>query len=171
MTNKLISLVIIIFFLSIGRSYSDGQFLFPKEKPSIFKKISKDPGNSFSTNLPQKKPVLKSNVPEKDVVKEKNELTEKKTTEKKAIIVDSSFVFPQRKPTTYKKVSKEARSSTILNSKDFAKAKETFKFIKARKWNSAIKSAEKVKDRDREYRALGYDMETTQLLGLQAYSY
>ena len=34
MTNKLISLVIIIFILSIGHSYSEEQFLFPKEKPS-----------------------------------------------------------------------------------------------------------------------------------------
>ena len=57
MTNKLISLVIITFFLSFGYSYSNEPFLFPKEKPSIFKKISKDPGNSFSTNLPQKKPL------------------------------------------------------------------------------------------------------------------
>ena len=38
MTNKLISLVIIIFILSTGHNYSDEQFLFPKEKPSIFKK-------------------------------------------------------------------------------------------------------------------------------------
>ena len=57
MTNKLISLVIIMLILSIGRSYSENQFLFPKEKPSIFKKINKDPGKSFSSNLPQKKPV------------------------------------------------------------------------------------------------------------------
>ena len=41
MTNKLISLAIITFFLSFGYSYSDEQFLFPKEKPSIFKKIKK----------------------------------------------------------------------------------------------------------------------------------
>ena len=41
MTNKLISLVIIMFILSIGRSYSDDQFIFPKEKPSIFKKVDK----------------------------------------------------------------------------------------------------------------------------------
>ena len=54
MTNKLISLVIITFILSIGHSYSDEQFLFPKEKPSIFKKIDKEPGKSFSSNLPQK---------------------------------------------------------------------------------------------------------------------
>ena len=33
MTNKLISLVVIIFILSVGRSYSEEQFLFPKEKP------------------------------------------------------------------------------------------------------------------------------------------
>ena len=148
MPYKLISLVFLLFFLFIIKANSENEFILPVKKPSIFKKIEKNITSKTTNNLPQKKPVLKSNVPEKDVVKEKNELTEKKTTEKKAIIVDSSFVFPQRKPTTYKKVSKEARSSTILNSKDFAKAKETFKFIKARKWNSAIKSAEKVKDRD-----------------------
>ena len=55
MTNKLISLVIITFILSIGYSYSDEQFLLPKEKPSIFKKINNDPGKNFSSNLPQKK--------------------------------------------------------------------------------------------------------------------
>ena len=38
MTNKLISLVIIA-ILSIGHAYSDEQFIFPKEKPSIFKKL------------------------------------------------------------------------------------------------------------------------------------
>ena len=54
MTNKLISLVIIIFILLIGHSYSDEQFLLPKEKPSIFKKIDKDPDKNFSSNLPQK---------------------------------------------------------------------------------------------------------------------
>ena len=57
MTNKLISLVVIIFILSVGRSYSEEQFLFPKEKPSIFKKIKKDEGQNFSNNLPQKKPL------------------------------------------------------------------------------------------------------------------
>ena len=55
MTNKLISLVIIMFILSIGRSYSDDQFIFPKEKPSIFKKVDKNSSSSPSVNLPQKK--------------------------------------------------------------------------------------------------------------------
>ena len=71
MTNKLISLVIIIFILSIGRSYSDEQFLLPKEKPSIFKKINKDPGKSFSSNLPQKKPLTSQREEEKKEVTQK----------------------------------------------------------------------------------------------------
>ena len=65
MTNKLISLVIITFFLSFGYSYSNEQFLFPKEKPSIFKKIEKDSGKSFSSNLPQKKPSICQNEDQK----------------------------------------------------------------------------------------------------------
>ena len=58
MTNKLISLVIITFILSTGHSYSDEGFLFPKEKPSIFKKIKKDSAESFPSSLPQKKPLI-----------------------------------------------------------------------------------------------------------------
>ena len=87
MTNKLISLVIITFILSIGRSYSDDQFLFPKEKPSIFKKINKDPEKSFSSNLPQKKPLTNQEKEQKKdaaqkqkvvVVDKKVDLNEKK---------------------------------------------------------------------------------------------
>ena len=91
MTNKLISLVIIIFILSIGHSYSEEEFLFPKEKPSIFKKINKDPGKSFSSNLPQKKPLTnqeeeqKKNVSQKQkvVVEDKKVELEKPKTSKK----------------------------------------------------------------------------------------
>ena len=57
-------------------------------------------------------------------------------------------MYPQKKPITYKIQSNEAKKSSILNQKDFEKAKETIKFIKSKKWNSAIKSASKVKDKD-----------------------
>ena len=50
MTNKLISLVIITFFLLIGHTYSGEQFLYPKEKPSIFKKLSKNQAAVFRIN-------------------------------------------------------------------------------------------------------------------------
>ncbi len=77
MTNKLISLVIITFFLSFGYSYSNEQFLYPKEKPSIFKKIDKDSGKSFSSNLPQKKPLIDQNEDKKKdpIVKEKKRIS------------------------------------------------------------------------------------------------
>ena len=162
MTNKLISLVIIIFFLSVGRSYSEEQFLFPKEKPSIFKKINKNPGKSFSSNLPQKKPITNQekeqkkdvNQKQKVVIEDKKvDLKEKKEVKKVEVIKKrSSFVLPQKKPSIYKSKIKTAEKSSILNQKDFERAKETIQFIKDKKWNSALKSSAKVKDR--EFRTL-----------------
>ena len=151
MTNKLISLVIIMFILSIGQSYSEDQFLFPKEKPSIFKKIDKNFTSTSSGNLPQKKPIINQQqeqtkkviVENKIEVKEKKEVKKVEPAQKKI-----SFVFPQRKPGIYKTTTKTAERSKILNQKDFEKAKETIQFIKDKKWNSALKSATRVKDRE-----------------------
>ena len=145
MTNKLISLVLIVFILSIGHSYSGEQFLFPKEKPSIFKKIKKDEGQNFSNNLPQKKPLPnQTNVPDVKVKKEIKDIKK----EVQAISKKDSFVFPEKKPSIYRSKTITAEKSTILNQKDFERAKETIQFIKDKKWNSALKSAAKVKDRE-----------------------
>ena len=67
MPYKLISLVFLLFFLFIIKAYSENEFILPVKKPSIFKKIEKNITSKNTNNLPQKKPVLKSNVPEKDV--------------------------------------------------------------------------------------------------------
>ena len=151
MTNKLISLVIIAFFLLTGHSYSEEKFLFPKEKPSIFKKIDKKTDQKYSKNLPQKKPVFKE---EKE--NQKNESTTRKKdvenkTLKETVKIDKlilSFIFPQKKPAIYRSTTQTAEKSSILNQKDFLKAKETIQFIKDKKWNSALKSASKVKDKE-----------------------
>ena len=84
MTNKLISLVIIMLILSIGRSYSENQFLFPKEKPSIFKKIIKNEDQNFSSNLPQKKPLISPKEEAKKEIIEKKapDIIKKKETKK-----------------------------------------------------------------------------------------
>jgi len=74
MTNKLISLAIIMFILLIGQSYSDNQFLFPKEKPSIFKKIDKNFRPSTSGDLPQKKPLINQDQEQKKQAVIKNEI-------------------------------------------------------------------------------------------------
>ena len=81
------------------------------------------------------------------ISKKKKEVKKVEVTKKK-----SSFVLPQKKPSIYKSKIKTAEKSKILNQKDFDRAKETIQFIKDKKWNSALKSASKV--RDREFRNL-----------------
>ena len=47
------------------------------------------------------------------------------------IKISSTFIYPQKKPVTYKVSKKrEKKSSKVLNKKDFEKAKETINFIK-----------------------------------------
>ena len=151
MTNKLISLVLLTYFLIIGHSYSEENFLFPKEKPSIFKKIDKNFSPSSSGNLPQKKPIINQEQDQKKeaVVKKEVKTEEKKEVKKiKDIQKKSLFVFPQKKPAIYRTTARTAEKSKILNQKDFEKAKETVQFIKEKKWNSALKSASRVKDKE-----------------------
>ncbi len=148
MTNKLISLVIIILFLLSGHSYSEEQFLFPKKKPSIFREIEKTKKIDYSNNLPQKKPVLqKEEVIEKEKIVEKKKVQEKnEVKEKETVLQKNLFIFPQKKPSIYKASKNQLEKSTILSQKDFKRAKETIQFIKDKKWNSALKSVSKVKD-------------------------
>jgi len=151
MPYKLISLVFLLFILIINKVYSENDFLLPVKKPSIFKKIEKNIDKSVKSNLPQKKPVIKSDesvgkVIKKQEVEKKEDI--KKVLQNEVKQIQSSFIFPKKKPVTYKATTKAVEKSKILNDKDFAKAKETIKFIKARKWNSALKSAEKVKDKN-----------------------
>ena len=152
MPYKLISLVFLLIFLIINKDYAENEFILPAKKPSVFKKIEKNITSKVSNELPQKKPNLKTSPSEQNIVIKEKEIKEEKTLNKDVKKVEIGFIFPQKKPATYKTPSKEAEKSTILNAKDFAKAKETIKFIKSKKWNSALKSADKVKDR--EFRTL-----------------
>jgi len=89
MINKLISLVLLVFFLTTSHSYSEGQFLFPKKKPSVFKKIEKIPTFEKSNNLPQKKPITQTDPKKIETAKidkserKKNEPETKKQNLKK----------------------------------------------------------------------------------------
>tara|TARA_B100001093_G_scaffold293109_1_gene279703 strand:- start:335 stop:547 length:213 start_codon:yes stop_codon:yes gene_type:complete len=68
-----------VLILSIGHSYSDDQFLFPKEKPSIFKKIIKSEDKNFSSNLPQKKPLTNlEEDPKKKLFRKRRKILKKK---------------------------------------------------------------------------------------------
>ena len=155
MINKLISLIILTFLLLINHSYSETQFLYPKKKPSIFKEINKVNEQKIQSTLPQKKPIVRGeNSQEIQVLKEEKIIKEKKESigqvkEKKIKI---GFLYPQKKPSIYRSKIKETKKSSILKQKDFEQAKITVDFIKQKKWNSALKSAAKVKDK--EFRTL-----------------
>ncbi len=152
MINRLISLVFLLSFFNVGTAYSETNFLLPQKKPSIFKKTEKEVQEIVSKNLPIPKPIIEKKDEKKpSKIKQENELSKKKELKvetKKEIEkkISSIFIYPQKKPITYKVSSKEVETSKVLNKKDFAKAKETIKFIKSKKWNSALKSAQKVKD-------------------------
>ncbi len=151
MPYKLISLVFLLSLLITNVAIPEDKFILPEKKPPIFKKTNKVNILKKSADLPQKKPLIKSDKKTQEKVEKKPEKKiklEKKIKKEEAKKSKNLFIYPEKKPVTYKTTSKEAEKSTILNSKDFARAKETIKFIKAKKWNSAIKSADKVKDRD-----------------------
>ena len=119
MINKLISLALLTFFLLIGYSYSETQFLYPKKKPSIFKPIDKTGEQKFQTNLPQKKPKIQNDSPQEKQVLKKEKLIEKKEVEVKIEQqketqdekIKVGFVFPQKKPYIYRSATKEVKKS------------------------------------------------------------
>ena len=140
MINKLISLAILTFFLLIGHSYSETQFLYPKKKPSIFKPIDKTGEQTIQSNLPQKKPIIQNDnnqekqVSKKEKIIEKKEVEvkieqQKKTEEEK---IKVGFVFPQKKPSIYRSKTKEVKKSSILKQKDFEQAKKNNRFYKTK---------------------------------------
>ena len=144
MLNRLISLVFLLSFFNVNIVYSETDFLLPQQKPSIFKKTEKQIREAIEKSLPVSKPKIEKEKNEIEVKKEQTVEKEEKSKDERK----TSFVYPKKKPITYKVSSKEVDASKVLNKKDFIKAKETIQFIKDKKWNSALKSAEKVKDNE-----------------------
>ena len=130
--------------------------ILPTKKPySTNKKINKK-----YNILPQNKPVktkTKKIVIKKDREILNNVRVKEKTKEKKIELVDKkiekslneTFLLPEKKPITYKKVvEREAVKSEVLSKRDYAIAKEVFLLIKQKKWKSAIKSTNRIKDKE-----------------------
>ena len=104
MTNKLISLVLLVFFLTSSYSYSEDQFIFPKKKPSVFKKIEINIESENSKNLPQKKPVIQAEDLKNEILKKKKVEDEKIEIKKNEPSIEkeekikkiSVFLLPQK---------------------------------------------------------------------------
>ena len=164
MLIRIISLVILFMIskVTLVSTLENNDFIYPKNKPSIFKKkITK------TKVIPQKKPGLSSNTTrdikpfispkEKPILTSKIKKVESKTTKKTDIneikkklasTNKNIFTLPKKKPSTYRAAANIQKTSKILKSKDFERAKEVINFIKVKKWNSALKATQKVKDRD-----------------------
>jgi len=148
MPIRLISLVILSFFLTSEYIYSDeNKFLLPEPKPSIFKK----PKKQINTVIPLKKPretketkiIASPKKPDTEKKIEPKSLEKEETKKEKK----KSFLLPKKKPKSYKIVN-AVEKSRILSQKDFEKSKIIFTNIKAGKWNTAFKQSAKLKDKD-----------------------
>ena len=158
MPIRLISLVILFNLFCSGNSFSADTkaFIYPKDKPSIFKnailkkKESADKVKSDFT-YPKSKPSDEQAIADKKIKQKiitKNEEIIKKTIKNNNIITANNFLYPRKKPQTYKTITNAVNKSKILNQKDFENAKKIFEFIKVKKWNSAINLSKKIKDKE-----------------------
>ena len=80
MIIKLISLALFVIFLTTGNTYSEDKFLFPKKKPSVFKKINNTEGSVNLKNLPQRKPIIQIDDQKDEVVKSQKTVKKKEPT-------------------------------------------------------------------------------------------
>jgi soluble lytic murein transglycosylase len=147
----------------------------PKKKP-FKKEINKiKKVTVYSFQLPEKKPVSKNKIRNKELVEkflekkklpkiepQKNERKINKTDNLKTVdnkpqlgkpkqtyILKNSFLYPLKKPLNFKASKiKIAEKSKILKSKDYILAKNIFNLIKKGKWNSAVEQTKKVKDKE-----------------------
>ncbi len=147
MLIRLISLVIFLSFLNTSKAVLAEEVIFPKKKPSIFKKIERDISKS-SVLIPSKKPTIQTEKAQEKILTEKK--IEKKENVKiiqKKAQLDNNFLLPEKKPETYRKI-KSVKKSNYLNQKDFDRAKIVFDQIKQSKWITAYKTSKKIKDDD-----------------------
>ena len=157
MLIRIISLVILLNISTVGVIFSaeNNGFIYPKKKPSIFKKtITKEKLLKSSSIIPQKKPETKNkdkkeaNNSNTKQQKKKPEINETKKEKIVKINNNNFFIYPKKKPVAYKSSEQTVKKSEILNQKDFETSKEIFKLIRAGKWNSALKMSKKIKDKD-----------------------
>ena len=154
MLIRLISLAILLLILNVNHiGLANEKFILPKDKPSVFKKIEKSK-TEVRNPLPQSKPSIKTKeklevkdkkINEKNVVKKKDE---KQIIKAEKELKTLSFILPQKKPKTIRKITTSVKKSKFLSQKDFERAKTAFNQIKSGKMITGYKTSEKLKDED-----------------------
>ena len=131
-----LKVLILLFSIIFISKLAAGERILPLKKP-VVDEATKVESAKKKGIYPQKKPESKKEI-------KANEKDEKITEEVKSDI----FIFPEKKPVVVKKItSKIVDKSKILSKKDFKIAKQAFKAIDKKKWQTAIKISKKAKDK------------------------
>ncbi len=133
-----------VFFLSIfmfiSTELSAGNQILPIPKPLPDKETKKSV-NIKKKLYPQKKPSIQKKEEQADsntIISSPDDQDQSKKV----------LILPKNKPIIFKKkVEKSLDKSAILSKKDFDIAKEVFKLVSKRKWESALKISKRAKDK------------------------
>ena len=135
--KKLIKLNIILLtsFIIFSSKSVAAERILPLPKPKVDQE-TKIKTAEKKYIYPEKKPTLK---------KEKIEITESKEVSKiDDEVKEDVFIYPEKKPIIFhKKIDKAVAKSAILSRSDFKIAKASFKAVKKKKWQTAIKLSKK----------------------------
>ena len=133
------NIILLAFFIIFASKSHAAERILPIPKPEVDQEIK------IKTEIkkyiyPEKKPISEK---EKIDTTKSDELTEITDEAKEDI-----FIYPEKKPIIFqKKIDKVAAKSSILSSKDFKIAKDSFEAIKKKKWQTAIKLSKKAKNK------------------------
>ena len=132
-----LNVIFLVFFIIFSSESVAGDNILPKAKPDV---------DLETKNITAKKKIIYPQKKPEDKIKTQTEDTKQEL----ATIEDSNDVpiYPEKKPLVVKKtVDKAKTKSTIFSQKDFKIAKDTFKAIDKKKWDTAIKLSKKSKDK------------------------
>jgi len=132
-----LNVIFLVFFIIFSSESVAGDNILPKAKPDV---------DLETKNITAKKKIIYPQKKPEDNIKTQTEDTKQEL----ATIEDSNDVpiYPEKKPLVVKKtVDKAKTKSTIFSQKDFKIAKDTFKAIDKKKWDTAIKLSKKSKDK------------------------
>ncbi len=134
-----LNIILLVSFIIFSSKSVAAERILPLPKPKVDQETKIKTAEKKHI-YPKKKPTLK---------KEKIEITESKEVSKiDEEVKEEVFIYPEKKPIIFhKKTDKAAAKSAILSSSDFKIAKASFKAIKKKKWQTAIKLSKKAKNK------------------------
>ncbi len=134
-----LKVILLAFIIVFTTSAFAADKILPLPKPTIDEHIKIKIAKKKEI-YPQKKPTEKK---EQEVVDTSSEVGETKEDSK-----EEAFIYPEKKPLIVKKkIDKAAIKSEILSKRDFKIAKSAFEFVDKKKWQSALKTSKKAKDK------------------------